>query len=180
MPLWRVAALLRERDAPERRGRDVRGAVGPRAVSAATSHRRDRAVGCPRAGIGRGGTGTGIDATHVARPAAAGCHQRAGGRRRGHVGGHRRPGQLYNTRAWLLYEAGRRADLDLTALTADANYVSLSQVRDATKHWWLRAARHARGPTPFDNYALTTISALRSANGMMSLRRPTWVARAAM
>ena len=97
-----------------------------------------------------------------------------------HVGGHRRPGQLYNTRAWLLYEAGRRADLDLTSLTADANYVPLAHVKDATKHWWLRAARHAQGPTPFDAYALTTISELRSANGMMTLRRPAWVARAAM
>lgn len=97
-----------------------------------------------------------------------------------HVGGHRRPGQLYNTRAWLLYEAGRRADLDLTALDADANYVPFSHVRDTAKYWWKRAAHHARGPAPFDAYALTTISALRSADGMMNLKRPTWMAQTAM
>ena len=82
-------------------------------------------------------------------------------------GGVRQPNQLFNTRAWLLFEAGRRADFDLSALTAEANFAPPAGGRDATASvsasWWQRAGVHARGTAPADHYALVPIHALLGA-----------------
>ena len=51
-----------------------------------------------------------------------------------HVNGLRKPGQMYNVRAWLLYEMGRRADLDMSALTDDGNFEHPSR-RDVRARW---------------------------------------------
>ena len=117
-------------------------------------------------------------------------------------GGVRRPGQLYNTRAWLLFEAGRRDDFDLTALTPDADFPEVAAVtravtgggpagvaeQEPTARWWQRAAAHARGaPHAFDFYALTTASALLTmgTDGQATLsesatRRLAWLPRSSV
>ena len=104
---------------------------------------------------------------------------------------------------WLLYEAGRHGDLDLSALTAEANYAA-APPRDPAASWWQRAAAHARrgasstaqgGPsTPAaatsaqsEYFALTTAGSLlgivRSPQGMgvsLSLSRSAWRSREAV
>ena len=61
-------------------------------------------------------------------------------------GGRRRPSQLFNTRAWLLYEGGRRADFDLSSLTPEGNFYPPHLALDAQASWWRRAAEHAKTP----------------------------------
>lgn len=89
----------------------------------------------------------------------------------------------YNTRAWLLFEAGRRADFDLTALSADGDYVGGAQPAhaaqdDPTAHAWRRAVAHAGAAY----YAVTTVPRLlaKAADGRWSLAaspRLEWVPR---
>lgn len=102
-------------------------------------------------------------------------------------GGRRRPGQLYNTRAWLLFEAGRRADFDLTALSplgdfSDKPESRVAMRRDASAHGWQRAAAHARGPAAAEFYAVVTTASLLAqgpAGFGLSTKPPTWVPREA-
>ena len=101
-------------------------------------------------------------------------------------GGRRKPGQLYNTRAWLLYEAGRRADMDLTALTANGDSSRpqslVAMRRDASAHGWQRAAAHANGPSAAEYYAVVTAASLLTqgpAGFSLSARAPAWVPREA-
>lgn len=84
-------------------------------------------------------------------------------------GGTRKPGQLFNTRAWLLYEAGRRADLDLSALTPKGDFRGDPKRPQPTQHAWARAAAHATGALPAEYYAVTEAAilcaSLRSVGG---------------
>lgn len=86
-------------------------------------------------------------------------------------GGWRQPGALFNTRAWLYYEAGRRADFDLSTLSREGNFAarrngrSRSSTDEASVRWWARAASHAKGPEPAEYYALVTVSALLESSG---------------
>ena len=58
----------------------------------------------------------------------------------------------FNNAAWLLYEAGRYGDLDLSMLEqGSALYKSASY---GAHEWWMRASMHARGPTASRFYAL--------------------------
>ena len=81
-----------------------------------------------------------------------------------HVNGLRKPGQMYNVRAWLLYEMGRRADLDMSALTDDGNFEHPSRaVRDVRARWWRRAQEHAKGPRAYAAYTMTSVDELIGA-----------------
>lgn len=90
-------------------------------------------------------------------------------------GGRRKPGALFNTRAWLLYEAGRRADIDLTALSAQGNFRPTAP--NAKAHWWRRAAAHAEGPHAYAYYALSSTPSLLGGTGG-GVAPPAWVPRA--
>jgi hypothetical protein len=102
-------------------------------------------------------------------------------------GGKRRPGQLFNTRAWLYYEAGRRADLDLSSLTHHGNYAAPANERrafadgtaDAASRWWARAAKHAAGPARAKYYALASVATLLT-NANRLAAPPKWVASEAV
>ena len=91
-------------------------------------------------------------------------------------GGQRKPGALFNTRAWLYYEAGRRADLDLTSLSPAGNF--RAGARDVARRWWRRTAVHARGPHASAYYALTTAAELLVGPRGEGLTRFTWVPQA--
>lgn len=91
-------------------------------------------------------------------------------------GGQRKPGALFNTRAWLYFEAGRRADLDLTSLSPAGNF--RAGAHDAARRWWRRTAAHARGPHGSAYYALTTAAELLVGPGGAGLARFTWVPQA--
>jgi hypothetical protein len=93
-------------------------------------------------------------------------------------GGTRKPGQMFNTRAWLLYEAGRRADFDLSALSPTGDFRSDPRRPKPTQHAWSRAAAHASGPSPAEFYAVTTAEAMLSqspAGLTLSAFKPSWV-----
>ena len=95
-------------------------------------------------------------------------------------GGRRQPNALFNTRAWLYYEAGRRRDLDLSALTSEGNFAGApargalhaprrargaADAQSASVRWWARAARHAAGPAAAEYYGLVTLGALLVPRG---------------
>ena len=109
-------------------------------------------------------------------------------------GGVRQPDQLFNNRAWLMYEAGRHADMDMQALTVHGNFprVARPQTRqrarvrpnptaEASARWWNGAAAHARGHSAADYYALLPISsllAMKGADASLGVPKQAWVPRA--
>jgi len=104
-------------------------------------------------------------------------------------GGRRQPGALFNTRAWLYFEAGRRDDFDLSTLTSAGNFAArnalaraASSTDEAMARWWARAARHAGSPEAAEHYALVPLSSLLVSNGPMERLSPpgrawSWMAR---
>lgn len=90
----------------------------------------------------------------------------------------RRPGQLYGPRAWLFFEAGRRSDLDLTALSPSGDYVPASEATptsEIARAWWRRAIEHAQGPAAAEYYAMLTARSLLARDGVLT--QPAWVHR---
>ena len=90
-----------------------------------------------------------------------------------------------NVRAWLLFEAGRRADFDLSALTPDADFSHAMHVPDPSTHAWRRLAAHAKGGAAVASefYAVASVASLLATSpdgqaiGLKQL--PAWVPRAA-
>ena len=61
-------------------------------------------------------------------------------------------------------EMGRRADLDMSALTDDGNFEHPSRaVRDVCARWWRRAQEHAKGPRAYAAYTMTSVDELIGA-----------------
>ena len=90
-------------------------------------------------------------------------------------GGVRQPGQMFNTRAWLYYEAGRRADLDLGALTEGGNFAKRPRrSAEVGSGWWARAAEHARGGAAAEHYALVPLTALLTSEGRLAPPGKVW------
>jgi hypothetical protein len=65
---------------------------------------------------------------------------------------HANPSNPFNVRAWLYYEAGRHADVDLTPLEAHGGMWPVRGHHSYT--WWKRAVAHAAGSHPAKFYAL--------------------------
>ena len=101
---------------------------------------------------------------------------------------------MFNVRAWLYYEAGRRADLDLSSLTSEGNFAARpvlssrrprglfrspsGQAANPKAAWWARAAAHARSAGAADYYAVATVKETLPSADHAELSMPTWVSRA--
>ena len=96
---------------------------------------------------------------------------------------------MFNTRAWLYYEAGRHNDLDLGALTPTGNFRATEWTEaDTRAAWWRRAAEsgaigsRVQGPgrstgwaQPAAYFAMVTPTAMLHTDGGLAV--PPWVPR---
>lgn len=71
---------------------------------------------------------------------------------------HANPSNPFNVRAWLFYEAGRHADVDLAPLEAHGGMWPIRGYHSYS--WWKRAVAHAAGSHPAKFYALALVEPL--------------------